>query len=283
MQLVATDMDGTLLNANHEISKRNKQTIQNLQERGIEVIAATGRNFPEAMAPVKQAGLSLPAICINGAEVRNEKGDIIATTHLLPEDIDQAMATLAKYDIYFDLYIQDNIYALSAEKQIDMFMQVGQSAKQIVPTEAIRESIMDRIGKGIIKEVDTYDAVLDKHKATVSKILGICHSDEQFERATKELQKSPQVAISSSGKGVIEINHTAAQKGIALQKYASLKGIDMKDVLVIGDNYNDVSMMERAGISVAMENAPDDIKAVCSHETASSDADGFALAIEAIL
>src|SRR5690625_2027802 len=283
MQLVATDMDGTLLNANHEISKRNKQTIQNLQERGIEVIAATGRNFPEAMAPVKQAGLSLPAICINGAEVRNEKGDIIATTHLLPEDIDQAMATLAKYDIYFDLYIQDNIYALSAEKQIDMFMQVGQSAKQIVPTEAIRESIMERIGKGIIKEVDTYDTVLDKHKGAVCKILGICHSDEQFELATKELQQSPQVAISSSGKGVIEINHTAAQKGIALEQYAALKGIDMKEVMVIGDNYNDVSMMERSGISVAMENAPDDIKAVCSHETASSDADGFTLAIETIL
>ena len=283
MRLVATDMDGTLLNANHEISEKNKQTIQNLQARGIEVIAATGRNFPEAMAPVRQAGLSLPSICINGAEVRNAKGEIIAATHLLPEDIDQAMTTLAKYDIYFDLYIQDNIYALSAEKQIDMFMQVGQSAKQVVPTEAIRESIMERIGKGIIKEVDTYDTILDKHKATVSKILGICHSDEQFERATKELQQSPQVAISSSGKGVIEINHTAAQKGIALEKYAALKGIDMKEVLVIGDNYNDISMMERAGISVAMENAPDNIKAVCSHETASSDADGFALAIEAIL
>jgi len=283
MRLVATDMDGTLLNANHEISEKNKQTIQNLQARGIEVIAATGRNFPEAMAPVRQAGLSLPAICINGAEVRNEKGEIIAATHLLPDDIDKAMITLAKYDIYFDLYIQDNIYALSAEKQIDMFMQVGQSAKQIVPTEAIRESIMERIGKGIIKEVDTYDTVLDKHKGAVSKILGICHSDEQFELATKELQQSPQVAISSSGKGVIEINHTAAQKGIALEKYAALKGIDMKEVMVIGDNYNDVSMMERAGISVAMENAPDDIKAVCSHETASSDADGFTLAIETIL
>jgi len=283
MRLVATDMDGTLLNANHEISEKNKQTIQNLQARGIEVIAATGRNFPEAMAPVRQAGLSLPAICINGAEVRNEKGEIIAATHLLPDDIDKAMITLAKYDIYFDLYIQDNIYALSAEKQIDMFMQVGQSAKQIVPTEAIRESIMERIGKGIIKEVDTYDTVLDKHKGAVSKILGICHSDEQFELATKELQQSPQVAISSSGKGVIEINHTAAQKGIALEKYAALKGIDMKEVMVIGDNYNDVSMMERAGISVAMENAPVDIKAVCSHETASSDADGFTLAIETIL
>src|SRR5699024_11470791 len=119
----------------------------------IAVIDATGRNFPEAMAPVRQAGLSIPSSCINGAEVRNPKREIIAATHLLPEDIDQAMTTLAKYDIYSDLYIQDNIYAFSAEKQIDMFMQVGQSAKQVVPTEAIRESIMERIGKGIIKEV----------------------------------------------------------------------------------------------------------------------------------
>lgn len=283
MRLIATDMDGTLLNSNHQMSAKNKEAIQMLQEKGIEVIAATGRSFFEAVEPVKQAGLTLPYICMNGAEVRNETGDIIATTHLRSEDINDVMGILNKHDIYFDLFIHDYIYALNVERQIAMFIDVGLGNEQIVPEKAIRKTVYDRLKQGHIKEIENYESVLQKHQASVYKILGICSNDKQFELATQELGVSPNLAISSSGKGVIEVNHAAAQKGIALEKYSARLGIQMKDVMVIGDNYNDVSMMERAGRSVAMGNAPEAIKQVCSHETTSCEEDGFALAVEAIL
>ena len=74
-----------------------------------------------------------------------------------------------------------------------------------------------------------------------------------------------------------------AQKGIAVEQYAKSKGISMDNVMVIGDNYNDLSMMERAGRSVAMGNAPAEIKAACTTVTTSNEHDGVGLAIEAIL
>lgn len=283
MRLVATDMDGTLLNARHEISNRNKQAVLDMQAKGIDVIVATGRSFPEAYIPVKRAGLTLPYICINGAEIRNESKQVIGSTHLLPKDISRAMATLNKYEVYFDLFIDEYVYVLSIEKQIDMFIKIGSSAEQSVPEDTIRQTVYSRVEQGFIREVGSYDSILQEHGETVYKMLGICTDDRQFKQATRELEAFEQLAISSSGKGIIEITHVNAQKGIALEKYATSKGIDMRDVMVIGDNYNDISMMEKAGISVAMENAPDDIKAICTHETSTSEKDGFAQAIETIL
>ena len=74
-----------------------------------------------------------------------------------------------------------------------------------------------------------------------------------------------------------------AQKGIAVEQYAKSKGISMDNVMVIGDSYNDLSMMERAGRSVAMGNAPAEIKAACTEITTTNEHDGVGLAIEAIL
>ena len=81
----------------------------------------------------------------------------------------------------------------------------------------------------------------------------------------------------------MEITSVNAQKGIAVEQYATSKGISMDQVMVVGDNYNDLSMMERAGRAVAMGNAPDAIKAACTHVTATNEHDGVGIAIQEVL
>ncbi|WP_210123695.1 HAD-IIB family hydrolase, partial [Staphylococcus sp. GDX8P106P-2] len=80
--LIATDMDGTLLNAAHEISEENINAIHYAQSLGITVVIATGRAFYEASTPVAQTDLKVPYICLNGAEVRDESFNISSTSNL---------------------------------------------------------------------------------------------------------------------------------------------------------------------------------------------------------
>ena len=76
IKLIATDMDGTLLNAAHEISSTNQEAIKFAQEHGITVVIATGRAFYEANTPIAETDLKVPYICLNGAEVRDESFNI---------------------------------------------------------------------------------------------------------------------------------------------------------------------------------------------------------------
>ncbi|PTK34903.1 Cof-type HAD-IIB family hydrolase, partial [Staphylococcus nepalensis] len=89
----------------------------------------------------------------------------------------------------------------------------------------------------------------------------------KIDRASAELAKHTNLAISSSARGNIEITNAYAQKGIALEEIANQLGINMEDVMAIGDNMNDVSMLEKAGYPVAMENAMPEVKEYAKYVT----------------
>ena len=128
-----------------------------------------------------------------------------------------------------------------------------------------------------------YDELINQRGSEIYKVFGTSFNRLNLDNARKALQLLPGLAISSSGAGNLEITNMNAQKGIAVEKYAKSKGISMANVMVIGDSYNDLSMMERAGRSVAMGNAPAEIKAACTEITTTNEHDGVGLAIEAIL
>ena len=106
---------------------------------------------------------------------------------------------------------------------------------------------------------------------------------DQLEAVHKELESDTDIAITSSGDINLEFNHPEAQKGFALKHYAARLGIDMKDVMSLGDNWNDASMLEMAGRGVAMANAADGIKDLCQYTTKSNREHGVAVAIEEML
>src|SRR5690625_2376428 len=91
------------------------------------------------------------------------------------------------------------------------------------------------------------------------------------------------ISITSSGAINIEFNHVDAQKGLALETLAKGMGIDMQDVMTLGDNFNDASMLQMAGRGVAMGNAEPEIKAMCDYTTKANDEHGVAVAIDEML
>ena len=265
INLIATDMDGTLLNAAHEISEENIQAIKYAQSQGITVVIATGRAFYEANAPINQTDLKVPYICLNGAEVRDESFNIMSTSNLNRELINRITVELNKENIFYQVYTNLGIYTENPLRDLEIYIDIAQRAGQEADVEKIKSGIQKRIDNGTLKVVENYDKIQDTPGEIVMKILAFDSDLEKIDRVSETLAKSESLAISSSSRGNIEITHSDAQKGIALNTIAERLNIDMENVMAIGDNMNDVSMLERVGYSVAMENAAPEVKAIVKY------------------
>lgn len=283
IKLIATDMDGTLLNAAHEISEENIQAIEYAQSQGITVVIATGRAFYEANTPVAQTDLKVPYICLNGAEVRDESFNISSTSNLNRELIDRITDILNRDNIYYQIYTNIGIYTENPQRDLDIYIDIAERAGQKADVDKIKAGIQKRIDNGTLKVVDNYDKIKDTPGEIVMKILAFDSDLDKIDRVSEELAQSGSLAVSSSSRGNIEITHADAQKGIALQTIADRLQIDMSEVMAIGDNLNDISMLERAGYSVAMANATSEVKATAKFETESNEDSGVGKAIMKLL
>lgn len=138
INLIATDMDGTLLNAAHEISEENIQAIKYAQSQGITVVIATGRAFYEANAPINQTDLKVPYICLNGAEVRDESFNIMSTSNLNRELINRITEELNKENIFYQVYTNLGIYTENPLRDLEIYIDIAQRAGQEADVEKLK-------------------------------------------------------------------------------------------------------------------------------------------------
>jgi len=283
IKLIATDMDGTLLNAAHEISEENINAIKYAQSKGITVVIATGRAFYEASTPMAETDLKVPYICLNGAEVRDESFNIMNTSHLNHELVERIKAILDREDVYYQVYTNRGIYTEDPTKDLDIYLDIAKQAGQEADVEKIKQGIQKRINNGTLKVVNSYEEIEDIPGELIMKVLAFNPDLEKINAIGAELSAIPSLAISSSSRGNLEITHSDAQKGIALESIANQLNIDLKDVMALGDNLNDVSMLERVGYPVAVENAMPEVKAVAKYVTDTNENSGVGKAIMKLL
>ena len=233
IKLIATDMDGTLLNAAHEISEENINAIKYAQSKGITVVIATGRAFYEASTPMAETDLKVPYICLNGAEVRDESFNIMNTSHLNHELVERIKAILDREDVYYQVYTNRGIYTEDPTRDLDIYLDIARNAGQQGDVEKIKAGIQKRIDNGTLKIVDNY----------------------------KDIEDIP---------------------GSEMCIRDRLR-IDLQDVMALGDNLNDVSMLERVGYPVAMDNAMPEVKAIAKLVTDTNEHIGVGKAIMKVL
>lgn len=212
IKLIATDMDGTLLNAAHEISQENQEAIKFAQEHGITVVIATGRAFYEANTPVAETDLKVPYICLNGAEVRDETFNIMSTSHLNHSLVSKITSTLKEKDIYYQVYTNRGIYTENPQRDLEIYIDIAERAGQKADVEKIENSIQKRIDNGTLKIVDNYDKIEDIPGELIMKILAFDSDLGKIDLVGQELAQSPNLAVSSSSRGNLEITHSDAQK-----------------------------------------------------------------------
>lgn len=283
IKLIAIDMDGTLLNAAHEISPENLEAIQLAQANGVTVAIATGRAFYEANMPVKPTGLRVPYICLNGAEVRDEEFNIIHTSKLSDSQITQITEILNRHHVFYQVYTNFGIYTEDPDKDLQAYIDIAEQAGNIPDVEKIAAGIQRRIDNGTLKVVDSYDEVYARDGELVLKILAYSADLTKVDAAKAELKKFIHLAVSASSRGNIEITHLDAQKGVALSAIAEQLHISMEETMAFGDNLNDISMLERAYYSVAMGNATPETKETARFETVTNVESGVGKAIKQFL
>lgn len=283
IKLIATDMDGTLLNSAHEVSEENIKAIEYAQSKGVTVVIATGRAFYEANTPIKPTGLKVPFICLNGAEVRDEEFNIRHTSKLSDQQIKDVTSILDKYSLYYQVYTSARIYTEDKEKDLQIYLDIAEKMGHTPDVEKIRNAIQKRIDNGSLKEVSNYQEVYERDGEIVMKFLAFSSDLEKIDAAKAELAQFKHLAVSASSRGNIEITHNDAQKGIALEALCEQLNITMDQVMAIGDNLNDISMIERAKYSFAMENGTDEVKAAARYMAGSNEDSGVGRAIMQVM
>lgn len=283
MKLIAIDMDGTLVSKQLKVTKANKEAIQKARENGNIIVIATGRSFDEARYTLSEAELDLPLICVNGAEIRSDQWEKVTSIPIPAKQYFDVEKALRANDIYYEVYTSEGTYTDNREKAFKVMKDIVLTSNPDATDDDVHKAALRRFKLGIVKYIENYDLLMKQEGLEVYKVLAFSSEPEKIANSTELLKKIDQLAVSSSANNNLEITNANAQKGVALEKFAKLHNISLEDTMAIGDNYNDVSMLEIAGISVAMGNAYDEIKKMAKHVTKTNDESGVAYAIENFL
>ncbi|WP_404322032.1 HAD family hydrolase [Cytobacillus firmus] len=254
MRAVFIDMDGTLLKASNNISRRNMEAIYRLIDQGVMVFLATGRHY-EVTAPYhKEIGLHTPMICLNGAaihEAETGRATQIKTVRLNEERFHHLTA---ESPCNVMIHTAAGLYCKETNEEIDYWTQVGQ-----IPPQYIGDL-----------RLATYQDVLKYSVRTGSP--------------------SPELsALFKTEAGVIDWNDGFELVAPDVSKWAAIKSllneleISPNEVTAIGDGPNDIEMLRHAGTGVAMGNAGDKVKAAADFVTGHHENDGLAEYIERYL
>ena len=256
IKLVATDIDGTILIPEGKFTDEVKSCITKLQEKGVKVVLVTGRMNKAALLIKEELRLNTPVISYQGGLVNNG-GKILYERYLSQEQAKKIIDWAHKENIHINLYNDDTLYSEKDDAEIQRYASVQH---------------VDYV-------VKSFD---DIKKDRVNKILAIDYNNaERISKYEKELPLIfPELYIIKSTPYFLEFSNPEGSKYCAvefLQKYWSIK---KDEILTIGDQNNDIALLEAGGIKVAMGNATEELKAKADYTTDTVYNNGFVKAME---
>ena len=274
IKLIASDMDGTLLNHNHKIPKKNVKLINFAKNQGIEFVVATGRAYYDALPALNEENINCDVISFNGGIVYDKNGNIISITPMLPKDLYYTIEILKSFDISYQLYTKNTIYTTSIETDINAYIDLIRSNGYEPDVEHLRAEAQQKLDVGYITEVENIELYLNEKENPPIKIIAISNDISKLENATKLLSENINISVTSSGANNIEIMHKNATKGTALKEIAKIYGINLENAVAIGDNLNDQAMLDIVGYSVAMKNGNIKLKEQAKYVTEKTNSEG---------
>ncbi len=280
IRMVAIDMDGTLLPTfTQAVSARNAQALRAAQQAGVTVVIATGRRTGYTVPLLEGLGLraDTPLITSNGAVTSTLAGTLIDQRRLEAHVARGLCAVLREFGVLvftFDrpgneLVVED---LDKAQGRIALWVEANRKAIQVVkPLE---------------------NALKDGDDPIQGMVAGGLSRMRQAEKALKASQwgdacECTRTEYPGRDLSILDLLPKAVSKGTALQMLAAQLGMDRKEVMAIGDNWNDVGMLEWAGQAIVMGNAALELRTMARtrgwKQTPSNDEDGVAVALEAAL
>lgn len=274
-RLLAVDIDGTLLNSEFKISARDLAALQHVHSLGIEVVVCTGRRHTFAMPIVRQLGFDLWLCSSNGAITRSTRGENFHSD-LLPaavaEEVVRHMAAFRDGTVItFDMEERGAlVFEESKEiyKHAPMWVEKNQPyIERVVPLEDCLRRGRDPIQAMICGSVDRINVA--------EALLTECSARRLIHRMKTE--------YADRNFSMFDIVNAGCSKGHALERLSAARKIPAAEVMAIGDNYNDLEMLEFAGLPVVMANSSTGMFDRGWHMTRSNNESGVASAIEHFL
>jgi hypothetical protein len=279
IRLIALDLDGTLLDLRGELSERNRGAIDSARSRGISVALVTGRRFRDARPLALALGLDVPVISHNGALTKHARTLETVSAVLMPVREARAVVRTGRSHGADALVSDDHVgegtlvYDHISEENTALAKYIAWT-RHVVGDDAARA----------IQRVPSLDEYLD-HDPLHIAFSGGCAAMERLAEAMRdELGESVKLLLTLYPKtdfALLDVLHPSASKGAGLAAVAAEGGFAREEVMAVGDNFNDVEMLEWAGTGVVMGNAEPPLRERADfHATATNDDDGVAEAIE---
>ena len=274
IKLIASDMDGTLLNSNHKIPQNNIELIKFAQKNGIEFVVATGRAYYEALPSLNNENIKCDVISFNGGIIYDKNGNIINITPMKLKDLYYTIEILKSLDISYQLYTKNTIYTKSIETDITAYIDLIRANGEEPNEQHLRQEAKNRLALGHITEVDNIELYLNQEDNPAIKVIGISNDLEKLKHATELLSGNDNISVTSSGANNVEIMDKKATKGEALKIVADIHDINLKNAIAIGDNLNDQAMLDIVEYSIAMKNGNKELQKTAKFITEKTNSEG---------
>lgn len=278
IKLIASDMDGTLLNKKHTICEENLKAIKFAQEKGINFTISTGRDYSLVKPILEEFEIECQCIVMNGAEYRDEKGEVIESIAIKKKNVIKVIEVFNEFELYAEMLTSDGRYVINKE-----IFECSNLDRREIFCENMTQKEIDEFDKHFdfvfkVKHVDDINEFINSN-IEVYKIMTFNKDSKVIEKSKEKLKSESLLSVASTFSNDIEITNVEAQKGLILAKVIEKMGLSREEVMVLGDSFNDYSMFTEFKNSFAMENAIDEIKEIATYITDSNDNSGVAKAI----
>ena len=273
IKIIALDLDGTLLDSQKRLSEANRAALEEAAAKGVHIVPTTGRFFGMMPQAVRDLPFVRYAITINGAQVYDRETDTAIVREEIPLDMALDIIRLLEgYDVIYDCYrsnwgwMSESLQAKAEDYATDAhYLKMVREFRNPVPE--LKEYLESTAAEG-----------------DVQKVMLFARNTPGSESVTKAITEAvtarfPSIKVTSSTWNNLELNIATAHKGNSLKRFAEHLGYTLDNCMALGDGTNDLSMIEAAGLGIAMSNAHPLVLAAADHVTVSNDEDGVAKAI----
>ena len=286
-KLVAIDLDGTMLNQYGVVTQNTKEAIAKVQERGIEVIIASGRPIDSIKTIAKEIKSEKYFISGNGAIIYDiAKDEIIYENTLKKQKVLDIIKICEENSIYYNIYTEKEIIAKSLQCNVLYYhKENGSKAEE------------DKTHINIVENI--YDYICNRDEKVVK--ITICDSNQfifnSIMRKLKEIDEIEVLEVSHMSRKMIkqgtedvpieyfytEISAQDVDKWKAIEFLKEKMNLQTEEIVTIGDNINDKNMIEKAGMGIAMGQSHPAVKEVANHVVAPNTEEGVAQALNLII
>jgi len=236
VKMVVSDLDGTLLNSEHKLTKPTLDAVKALVEQGVQFMLATGRHYQDVTLIAQQLNVDMCLITSNGARVHNSAGELLYENYMPSHLVKKVLELSEGFDVHRNLYQQD-------------FWLVEE------PHEALLAMHRESCFKYKISDFTDIDL------AHIDKIYFTAEHNKLVElEALLKQHLSQQLYITFTSPEYLEVMNLGVSKGQALKMVLKQRGLSSKEVMALGDGMNDIEMLRLVGHAVVMENASDKVK-----------------------